>query len=645
MKTHFENSINLGIIDLTTEKVTTKKYSFNTPIFRKYLGAEGIALEYLLRNMPPHIDPLGPENYLCVITGILSGTNTPFSGRYIVAGKSPLTDTWGEANSGGRFGPELRKTGFDILLITGIAKQLSILHITNDSIEIKPAKYLEGKDCSETEEILKQKFNSKVQIASIGLAGENRVLVSGIVTDKGRIAARSGLGAVMGSKCLKAIVARGTKKVPIYDFYGFNDLRVLVTKKIKKGPIFLMKTSGSTSVTLAPWLRRFRVSYGSIAPNIVVIDTYKRWGTCSGTAVCVETGDSTVKNFKGSHKDYPLSRSAKITSDNVTKYKIKKYGCISCPIACGGIMAYKDDLYDFPETQKPEYETLAMLGPNLLNDDIGSIYAMNDYCNRQGLDTIAIGSILGFLIEAMEKGIISRDEADGFELKWNNPINFLKIIEKITKREGVGDTLAMGVGKAAQEFGIEAEKIAMHIRNQGIPAHDPRFSKSMLIPYKLDPSPGRHTPFSDFMVDQSKFKSMYKSSRKATRRAEYYCYQQTYSTLGLCQFGMLTGKFPALEFTKLVTGIHLTMDEFIRIGERLFTLKHLFNLREGINPLETEIPIRVLEKAETGPHNKISLIKEEKLIIENFLTALRWDTTTSEPDVERLKQLELEKFI
>jgi aldehyde:ferredoxin oxidoreductase len=245
----------------------------------------------------------------------------------------------------------------------------------------------------------------------------------------------------------------------------------------------------------------------------------------------------------------------------------------------------------------------------------------------------------------MEKSIITRDELDGLELKWSNPLNLLELIKKIAKRDGIGDKLANGVGKAAQEFGIGAEKIAMHVRNQGIPAHDPRFSKSILITYKLDPSPGRHTPFTDFMMDQSKLKSMYESSRKETRRAKYYCYQQIYSTLGLCQFGMLTGKFPALEFTKLVIGIPLTMEEFITIGERILTLKHLFNLREGLNPLETQIPLRVLEKAETGPHSKISLIEEVKPIIENFLTSLKWNTTTSEPDAERLRQLGLDNLI
>jgi aldehyde:ferredoxin oxidoreductase len=437
----------------------------------------------------------------------------------------------------------------------------------------------------------------------------------------------------MGSKNLKAIVARGTKKIPVYDSVGLKELRILITKKIKKGPNFLMKTSGNTSITFAPWIRRLRLNYGKLAPNSVIIDTYRRWGTCSGTSVCVETGDSPVKNFTGSHHDFPLNKSAKISSDNVTQYQKRKFGCISCPVACGGIMAYKDDRYDLPETHKPEYETLAMFGPNLLNDDLGSIYAMNDYCNRQGLDTIGVGSVLAFLIEARENEIISKEDLDDLDLNWNDSTNFLRIINKITNRDGIGDLLAEGVGTVAKKFGKKAQSIAMHICNQGIPAHDPRFAKEILIGYKLDPSPGRHTPFTDFMMDQSKFKAMYKSVSKKNKRSAYYCYQQAYTTLGLCHFGMLTGKFPALEFANVVTGFPLTKDEFIVIGKRIFTLKHLFNLREGYNPLDFQLPTRILEKADKGPNSKISLVEEENVILDDFMSSMNWDTATTKPKI------------
>lgn len=644
MNSNFHNSIQVGLVDLSTSTVTVESHSFQDALFKKYLGGEGLAADYLLREMPPKTDPLGPENILCFITGVLSGTIVPFSGRFIVAGKSPLTGTWGEANSGGRFGPELRQAGFDLLLIKGKAKDLSILNITNDSIEIIPSPNLKGLDCVETETELKEKYGSKVQVASIGLAGEKLVLITGIVTDKTRVAARSGLGAVMGSKNLKAVVVRGTKEIPIFDPDGLRELRTVIHKWISKGLNFLLKPSLKLSTTFAPWLRRLKVkNYESMSTSSMIIESYKRWGTAAGTAVLVETGDAPIKNWKGSHKDFPLKKSAKLATDSVTKYRIRKYACKRCPMACGGIMSYKDERYDIPETKKPEYETLAMLGSNLLNDDLGSIYAMNDYCNRQGLDTIAVGSILGFLMEATENGIISEDDLGGLNISWGNSADLLPLIKKITNREGIGDLLAGGVGKAAKKLG--GEEFAIHINNQAIPAHDPRFSKAFIIPYRLDPSPGRHTPFTEVMIDLSKFHKIYPSLDKKNRMLDFYCYNQMISSVGLCQFGLVIGNFPSLEFINFVTGLDLSIEDLIRIGERTLTVKHLFNLREGINPLNYELPRRILEKAEDGPNQDVSLIEEEDKIIGEFLTALKWDIKTTIPDSNHLKELRLEDFI
>jgi aldehyde:ferredoxin oxidoreductase len=646
LNSSFNHSLTYGLIDLTTHEITKQSYSFHDPQFKKFLGCEGFAVEFLLKNMPPNVDPLTPENYLCFIAGILSGTNVPFSGRYIVAGKSPLTGTWGEANSGGRFGPELRKTGYNLVIITGRAKDLSIINITNEKIEIQLASYLRGLDCIETEKTLKDKFGSKVQVASIGLAGENQVLYTGIVTDKGRIAARCGLGAVMGSKNIKAVVVRGSKKVPIYDPEGLRELRVLFNKRIKKGPSFLLKPTLKASTTFAPWLRRFRIkNYGAMSPSSVIIESYRRWGTCAGTAVCIETGDAPVKNYQGSHKDFPLKRSVKITSDNVTQYQIRKYGCHSCPLACGGIITYQDEGYNLPETLKPEYETLAMFGSNLLNDDLGSIYALNDYCNRQGLDTISVGSVLSFLMEAREKQIVSDEDLEGLNLTWGETSDLLPLLHKITKREGLGNLLAEGLEKVTKEIGKNSEIFAMHIRNQGIPAHDPRFMSSYLIPYKLDPAPGRHTPFVEHAIDLAKFNDMFPSLDKRNRILDFYMYHQAYSSLGMCQFGLLTGNFPLIEFVNLVTGLNLNERDLITVGERIFTLKHLFNLREGLNPLNYSLPQRILNKASDGPNKKVSLLDKEVNILNEFLAALNWDTTSTMPDRDRLAALGLEEFV
>jgi aldehyde:ferredoxin oxidoreductase len=638
----FKNQLKIGIINLSSGDINSEVIPFNDDKFRKYLGGEGIIIEYLLKTMQINADPLSPDNFICFLTGILSATKVPFSGRYTVVCKSPLTGTWGEANSGGRFGPELRKTGFDALIITGKAQDLSVIVVTDDEIQIKNSNQLKGFDCFQTEEKLKAEYGPKAQVASIGLAGENLVLFSGIVTDQGRIAARSGVGAVMGSKNLKAVLVRGTKAISIADRVKLNELRKLVNKRINKGINPLMKPGLKASTTFAPWIRRFRIkNYGSMSPSNMVIESYRRWGTCAGVSICVETGDAPIKNWKASYNSFPLRKSTKINGDNITKYQVRKYGCHSCSMACGGIIQYSNERVTLKGTQKPEYETLVMLGANLLNDDLGAILELNDYCNRQGIDTIAAGAILAFIIEALESGKIPENLRKNLNPTWGDPKDYLSILQLITTREGIGDFLADGFTRLSKKYGLVC---GMHIQNQALPAHDPKFSNSMVLPYRLDPAPGRHTPFAELMIDLAKFSKMFPELSKTDRIWNFYCYHQAVSALGLCQFSLLTGNFPVIEFVNLVTGFDLTIEEFLAIGERILTLKHLFNLREGKNPLDHKLPVRVLENTDGGPNKAISTIKEDQ-IIKTFLSSLDWDHTTTKPSEKRLKTLGLDKII
>ncbi|MHA1973236.1 MAG: aldehyde ferredoxin oxidoreductase family protein [Candidatus Hodarchaeales archaeon] len=637
----FTNRIKIAVIDLSNESIQLKSHSFNDDIFKKLLGGHGIVLHYLLKHMPKNVDPLGSDNYLCFISGILSATGVPFSGRFTVAAKSPLTGTWGEANSGGRFGPELRKTGHDVLLIKGKLSELGILSVIDNEIRIIHSPDLKTLNTKKTEKILKEKYGAKTQVASIGLAGENKVLISGIVTDGGRIAARSGLGAVMGSKNLKAVIVRGSNKISVAHPEELKELRRLVNKRITKGVNFLMEPGLKASTKLAPWLRRFKVkNLGSMSPNNLIIEGYRRWGTCFGTALAVEIGDAPVKNWNGSYKDFPSKKSAKLTGDNVTKYQIKKYGCHSCPMACGGIINYKNERFNIQDSHKPEYETLIMLGANLLNDDLGTVFQLNEFCNSQGIDTIAAGSLLAYAIEAIEKGTLTIDEL-GFTLEWGNPTNYERFLDMVVSREGVGDLFAQGLEYVSQKYGSD---FAIHIKNQALPAHDPRYSNSQLLPYRLDPSPGRHTPFMEIMADLSKFSKMFPELDKENHIPDFYMYNQLVSSLGLCEFSTLTGNFPIPEFIKFVVGYEFTGLELVSIGERIFNLKHIFNLRDGINILDYKLPTRVLNAAKTGPNKEISH-KTEKTLIEHFYTRLQWDLSTTIPRAERLKELGLEEYL
>ena len=640
-----ENSLNIGVIDLSTKNVEVKRVSFDDERMARYLGVEGLVLEYLLETLPANLDPLAPENALCFMTGLFSGSNTPFSGRYFVGGKSPLTETYGEANSGGSFGPELRKAGYDALIITGKAPSLSMITIIDGSIEILAATEYQGLDCVELEQKLKERFDKRAQIASIGEAGENQVLITGIVTEKGRIAARAGLGALMGAKNLKCVVTRGKEKIPVAhpeDFKAeWKKLGEILNPKVGK----IGKMTLKMTPKLSPWFRRFKIkNFAALGPNSLVVENYKKYGTCMGTAISVSTGDAAIKNYKGSYKDFPLKKSQKITGENVVSHQIKNYGCRNCPVACGGILGYKDEKYDLPETDKPEYETLVMLGSNLLIDDLGALLATNDYCNRQGIDTIGLGALFGFIFEAVETGILPTEKLNGLPIDWGNGDVLVPLAKMITKREGMGDVLAQGVGKAAAALGEDAKPLAMHISNQGIPAHDPRFMNSLVATYKLDPCPGRHTPFTESWIDISRFRDQYPELAEENEWADYYMYHQAYASLGMCSFGMIVGKFPVLPFLKAVTGFDLDVNEFIDAGKRIFALKTLFNLKQGVRSMEFKLPERLLEPSEEGPHHKANLQAEEEEILKKFLNSLNWNETTGLPTAEELQRLGLHQF-
>lgn len=640
MSNQDEKTIIICHIDLSANKRKIIKKPLHHGDVKKFLGGVGTVIDFLLEKMPAKVDPLGPENYICFISGFLSGTNIPFSGRFTVAGKSPLTGTWGESNCGGRFGPELRKTGIDILLVTGKAKRLSTILITDEIISIKSAKYLKGKDCIKTELHYKKIYGSKYQIASIGPAGENKVLISGIVTDGGRIAARSGLGAVMGSKNLKAIVVKGNKKPFIHYNEQTKKLKLNIIKNLKRRNNRILRNASKLTSKFSPWIRRTKIKdIGKYSPNSLMIESYKRWGTSAITAMAVEIGDAPVKNWKGSYKDFPLAKSVKLTSDNITEHQIKKYGCKSCPIACGGIIKYTAG--KTRTSHKPEYETLAMLGSNLLNANLNSIFQLNDYCNRMGIDTIAVGSILGYLIESQEKNLISSQQTDGIEVRWGESGNYLQLIELLVNRKGIGNILAQGFNKMVEYFGKETENIAIHINNQAIPAHDPRFKESQWIPYIIDPSPGRHTPFIEVMADLSRFTKMFPSLDSKKKNINFYFYHQVASSLGLCQFGLTLGQFPVIEFVNLVTGYLLDIHDFLAVGERIFTLKHLFNLREGINPLKYSLPKRLIIENDS----KKEEINDPKALqtLQEFLEFLNWNMENFSPSTEKLSILGLEK--
>jgi len=476
-------------VDLTNDSFREEEVP--EKIYRQFMGGYGLGCRLLYERMPSHIKPLSPESIIGFFPGLLTSTAAPYSGRYMVVGKSPLTGTWGDANSGGTFGPALKACGYDGILVIGKSKKPKYISNIDNTIKILDASDIWGKDVIETENTLKKRHGNSIKTAGIGQAGEKLSKISGIANDKGRIAARSGLGAIMGSKHLKTIVLNGNKRVEIFNREKFYDLIKEYNKAAKIKPLTSMKNSFLGKMFgMVKFMRRLKIGMIN-APNLMRT-IYRNYGTSIGNTICAETGDSPIKNWSGiGMYDFPYKKSSNLSSINITKYKVKEYGCFSCPVQCGAILKIPE--LNIDEMHIPEYETCCAFGSLLLNNDLLSIFQINDICNRAAIDTISVGATVAYAIECFENGLISIDDTSGLELKWGNSKAILHLVNKIILREGIGDLLADGVKIAVEKIGEESESYAINSLGSEIPMHDPRYYESLAFSYAFDPTPGRHT--------------------------------------------------------------------------------------------------------------------------------------------------------
>lgn len=587
---------------------------------RSFIGGYGLGAKMIYRRQKAGVAPLGPENILGILTGPCSGTPVIAGSRFMVVGKSPLTGIWGDSDCGGYFGPELKFAGFDGVFFTGISESPVYLVVENARAELRGAAHLWGKDTTETEEILRAELGEKVRVASIGPAGERLSLISCVIHDKGRAAGRSGFGAVMGSKKLKAIAVKGDMKVPIADEARVRDLR-------------------------KRYLAQLKESEGAKIRN--------EYGTCASLTGLVEVNDTPVKNWSGVGPiDFPTAE--RISDENVIKYEVKKYTCYRCPIACGGHMKVATGPYAVVG-HKPEYETLASFGAMTLNDNVESIIKMNDLCNRAGLDTISAGSAIAFAIECYEKGLITDSDTDGMELRWGNAEAIVAMVEKMAQREGFGDMLADGVKVAAGRIGKGAEEFAVHCAGQEPGMHDPKHWPGLGVSYQLDATPGRHGQGGHWMegfpdwwkkslgvedIPAGPNRHDYAGKGEVFKRAA--CMIHFVHSSGLCRFPWYHMDPASMwEFVSAVTGWDIDRDEAYRIGERIANIRQAFNVREGFNALEHAIHPRMVgtPPLQEGPMKGITV--DMDLLLQDFLEAMEWDLVTGRPSAKRLIELGL----
>ncbi len=607
-------------VDLSNESFNEE--SIHEDLYRQYIGGYGLAAKIIYDNMKAKADPLGPEAIFGFFPGLLTGTVAPLSGRYMVAGKSPLTGTWGDANSGGYFGPEIKKCGYDGILFKGIAKSPKYVAIIDDDKQILDASDIWGKDTVETEEKLKEK-HGKVQVASIGQAGENLSLISGVINDKGRAAGRSGFGAVMGSKKLKALVLKGNKNIPLAD----KDALLKNTKEYNDA----INTSKAGLVM-----------------------AFKAYGTTAGNVMMGSSGDTPVKNWSGNAKEhFPVDRLNKISPMELDKFKQKAYGCFSCPVRCGAIMKIPE--LNIEETHRPEYETCASFGPLILNDDLMSIFTLNDMCNRACLDTISAGGTVAFAIECYENGLLTKDDTGGLELTWGNNDAVVELLKLIIKREGIGDILADGCKRASEKIGKGSEKYAITSMGQELGMHDAKYMSSLGFSFAFDPTPGRHTTASvdmagmgpiaknkliDGFIIPRRYKKIGEDRFEAHKMLASLF--QFSSSLGLCMFSGMFQRYPMLELISAATGWDMTIEELIKSGLRIQTLRQAFTIREGVILAENELPGRVVGDPpfESGPHT--GKIVDYKGDYKGYCEKMGWNPVNGYPLKETLSDLGLD---
>jgi len=613
------------VVDLASRKVREEKLPER--LYRDFIGGVGLGVRLLYERQPAKVDPLGGKNILGFMPGLLSGTITPGSSRLTVVSKSPLTGGWGDASVGGYLAYEIKRAGYDGILFQGISPRPVYLLLHQGKAELKDASHLWGKDTRETEETLRKEVGDpRLRVACIGPAGEAKSLIAAIITEtrESRAAGRSGLGAVMGSKRLKAIAVRGQKEVPVADRARTNELRKQFVNSVKDTKV---KFTG----------------------------TLKSLGTSGIIEGCIRAGASPIKNWSLIGLDALLEAmpSHEPYENRMNKYLVQRLACATCPIGCGAIL--KADELGIGECDRPEYETVVGFGPLLLNNDIVSILKANIICNRYGIDTISASAAIAFAMECYERGIITRQDTDGIELTWGNSSAMLAMLEKIAKREGFGAILADGIKKAAERIGHGAEEYAIHIGGQELGYHEPRQIPARGAGYIADPTPGRHTtffagrwleagslpgPYPEFFEGKVEYRDY---GHKSLIYGNCASYELVFTSTGMCKFILFQSDFPLIEFIAAVTGWDFNLAEAKATGKRIQALRQMFNIREGIEPKELRLPQRVTIPATMGPYKDVP--QDFELLRSQYYEAMGWDAETGHPTKSTLKELGLDTLV
>jgi aldehyde:ferredoxin oxidoreductase len=577
---------------------------------RLFIGGSTLAAKILYDYVKPGMDPLAPESPLLFCGGPLTGSNIPMTSRASVCAISPVTGIWGEATTGGKFPARLRGAGYDGILVTGRSDAPVYLYVKDGKADLKDASKIWGKDTYEAQALIEKDLDAKaLGIALIGPAGECMDKLANVMNDEGRAAGRCGLGAVMGSKNLKAVAVSGTRKPEVADPDRLSDL----------------------SKEARDYIR------GDANTNAFML-----YGTNMWMDMGMRLGDVPAKYFTKS-----VFPAKKLTGQTFMRtYSMTNYACYGCPVGCGRVV--QNFSKDIPQVDGPEYETTAAFGPLCLNFDIDSVVMANHLCNVNGMDTISTGVAIAFAMHLYEKGVLAKEKA-GMEIKWGDGKTVVRLVEMMVKKEGIGALLAKGVKKMAEELGVDPDEAA-HVKGLEIPMHDARAYAGMAVSYAVGPRGACHQKGNFHNWEMPTFLvgaevglaagDKNESKGKGAQAAKVLAFNELYNSFTLCQFSPLTAGMIASLFAS-VTGWDFQPMDILTFGERSLNLKRAINNLLGISRKDDKLPKIAMQALSEG--STAGRSPDLEGMLREYYAASNWDWNTGKPSKEKLLELGLRR--
>lgn len=592
--------------------------------YRTYMGGSALGVYYLLKNTPAGADALGPENTLVLALSVLTGAPISGQSRMTSVAKSPLTDAVGDAQSGGFFPAEMKFSGYDAIVIHGKAEKPVYLWIKDGEAELRPADHLWGKTTGEVEDLLQEELeDKKIQICQTGLGGENGVRYAALINMANRANGRTGMGAVMGSKNLKAVVVRGKMRPSLADSKGLNELSRWGAKEFPESDVYGLGLLGTAEIV------GYQNEVGGLPTRNWDSGTFEGWEAIDG----------------------------KTMANTILK---KRDTCYACTVRCKRVVEVTEGPYKVdPRYGGPEYETLATFGSYCGIDNLEAISYANQLCNMYGLDTISCGATIAWAMDCFEQGLLTTEDTGGIELRYGDADAIIKMVEMIARREGFGDLLAEGSARAAERIGRGTEDLVVTAKKQELPAHMPQVKPSVGLIYALNPFGADHQShehdgsYADYpermatigLTDSEAAEGLNEAKVRYALTVQFL--YSAMDTVNVCQFvygsaWQLYGADQLVEMMQKITGWEVDVEEVLRAGERRLNLMRAFNAREGFGREEDKLPKKMYKALQGGASDGVKLSEAELETAKDIYYQMAgWDGTTGVPTREKLESLDL----